>query len=238
MTPLAKRLRIALVLVVVLVAAGAGGGAWVLQAMQSAGFWESAIVAFEEADREQPPAAGAVVFTGSSSIRMWSSLAEDMAPLAVVNRGFGGSHIAHVNHFAERIVTPYRPSAVVLYAGDNDLAAGSEKTPESVLGDFRRFVEIVHAAQPAAPIYFLAIKPSLSRWDRWPQMSDANARIEAFAAGTEGVEYVDVATPMLGEDGRPRPELFIVDGLHMSEAGYVLWTSILKPVLTAADPAP
>lgn len=233
MSLLSKRLRRALVVMALLAFAGVAGGAWVLQAMQGADFWESAIVAFEESDRTAPPPPGAIVFTGSSSIRMWSSLAEDMAPLVVLNRGFGGSHIAHVNHFAERIVTPYGPSAVVLYAGDNDLASGSDKTPETVFGDFRRFVEIVRGAHPDARVYFLAIKPSLSRWDRWPLMRDANARIAAFASETPGVEYVDVATPMLGPDGRPRPELFIVDGLHLNEAGYALWTDIVRPVLLA-----
>jgi lysophospholipase L1-like esterase len=239
MSLLSKRLRRTLVVLALLALAGVAGGAWVLQAMQGAEFWESAIVAFEESDRAAPPPPGAIVFTGSSSIRMWSSLQQDMAPLTVLNRGFGGSHIAHVNHFADRIVTPYRPSAVVLYAGDNDLASGSDKTPESVFGDFQRFVGIVHGAQPDARIYFLAIKPSLSRWDRWPLMRDANARIAAFAAETPRVEYVDVATPMLGADGAPRPELFVLDGLHMNEAGYALWTGIVRPVLLAgADRAP
>jgi lysophospholipase L1-like esterase len=219
---------------VVLVVAALGVGRSSLSAMGEAEFWESAIVAFEELDRASPPAPGAIVFTGSSSIRMWKSLKEDMAPLPVLNRGFGGSQISHVNHFASRIVLPYQPSAVVLYAGDNDLAAGSKKTPESVLGDFQRFVSIVHGAYPDTPVYFLAIKPSIRRWDRWSVMSEANRRIASFAAATESVFYVDVATRMLGESGEPRPELFIVDGLHMTGEGYALWTQILKPVLASA----
>jgi lysophospholipase L1-like esterase len=218
---------------VVLVVAGLGVGRSYLTAMSAAEFWESAIVDFEEQDRSSPPEPGAIVFTGSSSIRMWKSLQDDMAPLPVLNRGFGGSQISHVNHFASRIVLPYRPSAVVLYAGDNDLAAGSAKTPESVLGDFQRFVSIVHGADPDVPIYFLAIKPSISRWDRWPVMSEANERIARFARATDGVVYVDVATAMLGESGEPRPELFIADGLHMTAEGYALWTQILEPVLVS-----
>lgn len=223
--------KVAGLLVVLLVGVVAAGGAWLLSAMREAEFWESSIVAFEQADRESPPEAGAIVFTGSSSIRRWSSLAEDMDPLPVLNRGFGGSHIAHVNHYADRIVVPYAPAAVVLYAGDNDLASGGEKTPESVLADFRRFVGIVHEADPDTPVFFLSIKPSLLRWDRWPVMREANARISDFAADTEAVEYLDVATPMLGEDGEPRPELFALDGLHLSDEGYALWTGIVKPAL-------
>lgn len=231
---LRRRWKLVVLVLGLLVVAGVAGGAWVLRAMRSAEFWESSIAAFEEQDRESPPPRGAVLFTGSSSIVKWSSLAEDMAPLPVLNRGFGGSQISHVNHYADRIVVPYAPAIVVLYAGDNDLAAGSPKTPESVAGDFERFVAIVHGAQPDTPVYFLAIKPSILRWDRWPLMERANARIAAFAAATPEVVYVDVATPMLGDDGEPRPELFVLDGLHLSEEGYALWTEIVRPVLLQA----
>ncbi len=212
---------------------GIAAGRYWLAAMQNAAFWEAAIEEFEASDRERPPEAGAILFTGSSSIRLWSSLARDMQPLRVLNRGFGGSHLAHVNHYADRIVLPYRPSAVVLYAGDNDLSEGTDKTPASVFANFERFVAIVHGSLPDARIYFLSIKPSLLRWHRWPQMREANERIAAFAAETDGVEYVDVATPMLGPSGDPRPELFALGGLHLSDQGYALWTGIVKPRLEA-----
>ena len=220
---------VAAVLLVVTVGVGVWGS--LLHAMEQPGFWESEIADFEEQDRANPPAPGAVLFTGSSSIRMWSTLAQDMQPLRVLNRGFGGSHIDHVNYFAPRIVLPYRPCAVVLYAGDNDLSEGTGKTPESVLADFEHFVSIVHGAWPDVPVYFLSIKPSRLRWDRWPLMREANARIGDFARATPGVEYVDVATPMLSEKGLPRAELFAFDGLHLNARGYALWTSILKPLL-------
>ena len=236
MPRLTRKWKIALAVVGLLLVGVVGAGAWVLQAMQSAEFWESSIADFEDQDRADPPAPGSVLFTGSSSIVKWSSLAEDMAPIPVLNRGFGGSHIAHVNHFADRIVSPYAPSAVVLYAGDNDLAAGSPKTPESVAADFEQFVSLVHAAHPGVPVYFLSIKPSLQRWDRWPVMRRANEAIEAWARATPDVEYIDVATPMLGADGKPRPELFVLDGLHLSAEGYVLWTGIVRPVLLEAWP--
>jgi lysophospholipase L1-like esterase len=213
-------------------------GSRYLAGMQRAEFWESAIEDFEEADRASPPEPGAVLFTGSSSIRLWGSLEEDMAPLRVLNRGFGGSHVDHVSHYAARIVHPYAPSAVVLYAGDNDLAEGTGKTAESVFADFQRFVARVREKVPDAPIYFVSIKPSVLRFERWPVMRDANARIRAFAEATEGVEYVDVATPMLRDSGEPRPELFAIDGLHLSEEGYALWTSVVKPALMARHAPP
>ena len=228
---LKRRWWIVLTAFVVAVVALGWVGATVLASMRTAEFWESAIADFEEQDRESPPEPGAILFTGSSSIRMWGSLAEDMTPLRVLNRGFGGSHIDHVSHYASRIVTPYRPRAIVLYAGDNDLSKGTGKTPESVLADFRHFVGFVHGALPGTPVYFVAIKPSLSRWDRWPAMRDANQRIAAWAKETEGVEYLDVATPMLGPDGEPRSELFVIDGLHLSDEGYEVWTEVVRPVL-------
>lgn len=196
------------------------------------------IDAFEESDRTKPPAPGAVLFVGSSSIRMWKTLARDMAPLRTINRGFGGSHLAHVDHYADRIVAPYLPRAVVLYAGDNDLSGASPKTPERVLEDLELFVAHVHRAVPKAPVYFLAIKPSLARFAKWPSMQRANALVRSFAERTPLVEYVDVATPMLGDDGAPDETLFIADGLHMNERGYALWTSIVKPVLEVGTPEP
>ncbi len=233
---LKRRWWVALGLLVVAVALTIWAGSEGLRAMRNPGFWESTIADFEEADRANPPERGAILFTGSSSIRMWGSLAEDMAPLRVLNRGFGGSHIDHVSHFAKRIVLPYRPSAIVLYAGDNDLAEGTGKTPASVFADLQRFVGLVQVALPDTTVYFVTIKPSLARWDRWPAMRHANAQIARWAATTFGVEILDIATPMLGESGEPRRELFIVDGLHLSDEGYEVWTDVIRPALLARHP--
>lgn len=201
--------------------------------MQRAEFWESEIEAFEAADREHLPSTGQILFTGSSSVRLWSTLAEDMAPLRVVNRGFGGAHMAHVVHFAPRIVRPYAPRAIVVYAGDNDIAAG--KTPETVEADFRAFVAFVRETQPDVPIYFLTIKASRLRWDQWPVMLAANRRIEALAAADPGIRVIDVSAPMiaLNDGGKPPASLFAFDGLHLSAEGYALWTSIVRERLLA-----
>src|SRR5258706_12230310 len=123
--------------------------------MQHAAFWKFQIAAFEKADRRHPPKAGAVLFTGSSSIRNWETLDRDMAPLPVINRGFGGAHISHVNEYLEQIVIPFKPQAVVLYAGENDLGWHSKKTPETVCEDFKTFVKSVQARSPSTRIYFL-----------------------------------------------------------------------------------
>ena len=151
----------------------------------------------------------------------------------MLNRGFGGAHLEHVNHYLDRIVLPYRPRAVVLYAGDNDLAAGSGKTPERVVADFDAFVAGVHAALPDARIYFVAIKPSRLRWEQWPDMKRANDAIATRCSADPRLVFLDVATPMLGADGRPRGELFAFDGLHLSDAGYALWVDVVRPRLLA-----
>ena len=197
--------------------------------------WEDAIADFEEQDRESPPPRDAALFVGSSSIRMWNLVAS-FDGLETINRGFGGSDIADSTHFFERIVLPYSPRVVVLYAGDNDISRG--KSAEEVEADFNAFASQMRAHLPEAKLFFLAIKPSVARWELWPVMRDANARIAAFAEEDAKLVFVDTATPMLGEDGRPKEELLAGDGLHLSEAGYALWTSILKPYLETEFQAP
>jgi hypothetical protein len=195
-------------------------------------FFESAIRAFEEADRERAPEAGGIIFVGSSSIRFWSTLDEDMAPLPVLNRGFGGAHFIHVVHNTPRIVLPYAPRAVVVYAGDNDIGAGT--SVEGVVGGYREFVRLMHEALPDTAIYYLSIKPSKLRWKLWPEMSEANAEIEAIAQSDPRLHYLDVASPLLDARGRPRDDVYLLDGLHMNAAGYAAWTAVVRPVLLEA----
>lgn len=191
--------------------------------------WEPDIRAFEAADRAHPPAPGGVVFVGSSSIRMWASLAADFPGVDVVNRGFGGSEIAESTHFAGRILLPRKPRLIVLYAGDNDLQNG--KSPQRVRDDFSAFVERVHKDLPEVRIAFIAIKPSPARSGLLVKAREANAMIRDYAAGQSGVEFIDVFTPMLDAKGRPRPELFGPDALHMNRAGYALWRERVAPHL-------
>jgi lysophospholipase L1-like esterase len=212
------------------------------RASQDATFFEAEILAFEAADRVSPPGPGGIVFVGSSSIRLWSTLADDMHPLPVINRGFGGSQLSHVVHFAYRIITPYAPSAVVVYAGDNDLAERTGKTAEIVLSDFQQLVAKIRERSPQARIYFLSIKPSKLRWARWPEMARANAMIQKWCAADPLLETIDVATILLAPDGEPRDDVFRLDGLHLNETGYRAWTQIVKPILerdaSRSDAAP
>ncbi len=191
--------------------------------------WEPDIAAFEASDRVSPPKPASVLFVGSSSIRVWPSLQSDFPGVAVIQRGFGGSELGDVVHFVPRIVIPYRPRLIVLYAGDNDLAAG--KSAETVVSEYREFVRVVHQALPSTRIAFVSIKPSGSRVALLPQMRLANEMIRKYAESHPGLAYVDVFTPMLGPDGAPREDLFSQDRLHMNARGYELWTRILDPVL-------
>jgi lysophospholipase L1-like esterase len=199
------------------------------EAAAKADKWEDAIKAFEAADAKSFPAPGGNVFIGSSSIVKWSTLAQDLAPAPVIKRGFGGSQLADTLRYADRIIIPYKPKRVFVYAGDNDLAA--KRTPEAVAKDFADLAEKIHQALPAAKVYWITVKPSPARAAILAQGAKTNALVKDYAGAHPQVTIVDVATPMLGADGQPRGELFGPDHLHMAPAGYVLWTSLIKPLL-------
>jgi lysophospholipase L1-like esterase len=189
------------------------------------------IRAFEAWDLKNSPPADAILFVGSSSIRLWPT-AQSFPNVAVINRGFGGCHASDVNYLAERIVLKYRPRTVVFYAGDNDIAEG--KSPEQVFGDIQTFLRLVHERLPNTKVVVLSIKPSIARWRHWPQMEQANALVRQMDVKDELMEYVDTSRPLLGSDGRPRTELLVEDGLHLNEAGYRAWTQLLTPVIAPA----
>ena len=194
--------------------------------------FEPEIKKFDDADRAAAPAPGGVVFTGSSSIRLWTSIGEDFPGVAALNRGFGGSEISDAIKYVDRVVLRYQPSQVVFYSGDNDLNGG--KTPARVAADYKAFVNAIHAKLPQTRIVIMSIKPSLARWALVDKMRDTNRLVqEMVAKDPKRLAYVDVFTPMIGSDGRPRPELFVSDGLHMTRAGYAIWKEALAPVLKA-----
>jgi len=201
--------------------------------------FETTIDSFERDDQRSPPARGGVLFVGSSSVRLWETLERDMAPMDVLNRGFGGSRTDDVLHYAHRIVLPYHPRAIVFYAGDNDLGRDKDATPESVAEHFERLVETVEQAGQRPDIYFVSIKPSPARMKRWSRMHAANELVAAYAMRTERVSYLDVSSAMLGEGGVPRAELYRRDGLHMNARGYDAWTRVIRPaVMSEVGPNP
>ncbi len=193
--------------------------------------WHADIAAFQAEDLAHPPAPGAVLFIGSSSIRFWNTLATDFPGVRTINRGFGGSEIDDATFFADSIVAPYHARAIVMYAGDNDLQDGD--SPAHVRDNFAAFVSKARALDPGVPIAFIAIKPSVARAALLPEIRQANALVREYAANQHGVAYLDVFTPMLGLDGQPQLQWFIADGLHMNRKGYALWIDVVKPWLEA-----
>ena len=183
---------------------------------------------FAAADAHNPPPQG-VLFVGSSSIRLWESLATDFPGQPVINRGFGGSQVRDSTWYADRIVIPYAPRLIVFYAGDNDLQAG--RTPVQVRDDFVAFVQRVRQDLPETRIAYISIKPSPSRAKLMPQMAAANALIRHAASRLHKVDFIDVYNRMLTPSGTPRPELFGQDQLHMSRAGYDIWREAVAPEL-------
>jgi lysophospholipase L1-like esterase len=193
--------------------------------------WEKEIAAFEASDRERYSSMGGVLFIGSSSIRLWTTLGQDFPNQPVLNRGFGGSRIADSTHFAPRIVVPYKPRLIVMYAGGNDLNDGN--TPEDVLTDFQAFVQTVRRSLPATRIAYISIAGNPARWSQVDRVKKANALIEAYTKQTPNMAFIDIFPHMLGPDGQPRPELFVADRLHMSPAGYAIWKRTVAPFLEA-----
>ena len=204
---------------------------WQSQAASDPAFFESAIVAFEETDSLGMPPPGGIVFTGSSSIRFWDTLAEDMAPLPVIRRGFGGAHMTHVIHNARRVITPYAPRAIVVFVGGNDLASG--KSVETIVHDFGTFLALMHTDLPDVGIWLLSMKPSKLRWNQWDEMKRVSAALEEIADDDPRIRFVETGLSLLGPDGSP-DDVYVFDGLHLNAEGYRRWTQVLKPQLLEA----
>lgn len=196
--------------------------------------FEKAIQAFEADDKKDRPPPGAIVCIGSSSMRGWhKTIKDDLAPLTVVPRGFGGSTMNDALHYAKRIVIPYEPRAIVIYEGDNDIAAGI--TPEKVRDTFRAFAKEVHRSLPGARLYFLSIKPSIRRRRLWPEMKKANGLVAKECSQNKWMTFVDVASPMLDAAGHVKKDIFKADDLHMNEEGYAIWRKVVRAVLMPTE---
>ncbi|PYR69964.1 MAG: hypothetical protein DMF87_23130 [Acidobacteria bacterium] len=195
--------------------------------------WEPTIKKFEEGDKVAPPPQNAIVFIGASSIVRWD-LKKSFPELGeqAINRGFGGSLAADSVRYADRIVIPYKPRMVVFYAGDNDVEANH--TPQQIADDFTAFDRKVHAALPETQIVFISIKPSIRRFPWIEQIKGANALVKQYCATHPHLTFVDIVPQMLGPDGKPRKELLVEDGLHMTPAGYKIWNDALRPILQAS----
>lgn len=195
--------------------------------------WEKDIAAFETRDEKTAPPSKALLFVGSSSIRLWD-LETSWPETRAINNGFGGSTVADSVYHYRRLIARYTdPAALLIYAGDNDINNGL--TPEEVSEDFAELVAKFRADFPTTPVIYIAIKPSQARWELWPQMKRANDLIAAQCQEGKYLHFADIAEPMLkGAESAPDPSWFVADGLHLSEFGYREWTRVVNAALDAA----
>jgi lysophospholipase L1-like esterase len=195
--------------------------------------WERDIAAFEAADARAAPPQGGIVFIGSSSVRLWTTLADDFPGLPVVNRGFGGSQLRDVTAYVGRIVRPYRPRQVVIYCGGNDINAG--RRADEIVADLRELVRAIHMDAPDAKIAYISIAPNPARWPQIDTVKAANRAIAGWFKSDPRLTFIDVFPHMLGADGLPLPDIFVEDRLHMNANGYAIWKRVVGPYLVRGD---
>ncbi len=189
------------------------------------------IQAFKKQDSLNVPPKDAILFIGSSSFTMWKDVRDYFPGYSIINRGFGGSSLHHLSYYIKDIVYAYNPKQVVVYCGENDLAASAIVSAQTVIHRFITLFYEIRDRYPGIPIAFVAMKPSPSREKLIPKMQEANQAIEAFLKTQPEAAYIDVYTPMLNETGKPRAELFLQDMLHMNKQGYDIWQKAFLPYL-------
>ena len=217
-------------LLAILLVSGFFGSSSIAQDSKGGPFWPE-IQAFLKTDKSQGLTSCRTLFVGSSSIRFWTDVKRDLPELRIVRRGFGGAHLTHVVRYFNRLIKPHKPREIILYAGENDIAAG--RAPEKVLADLKDFLAIKTNAIGQTPVYFIAIKPSIYHWDKFNRQSRANQMIKTLAEGRSDLVFIDVV-PLMLEDGRPK-DIFMRDNLHMNRDGYALWTMAVRRVLKDAN---
>lgn len=189
---------------------------------------------FKDGDKRQFPDKDAILFVGSSSIRLWKDLESDFPDHKVMNRGFGGSGLDHAIMYADDIIIPYHPKQIVIYSGENDIAGGKVNSGD-IIYRFKRLFNKIRKDLPDAHVVFISIKPSPSRVQFMPIMKESNQLIKDFLATQKNTVYVDVYSLMLDSKGNPRPELFVADQLHMNKKGYAIWKKAVEPVLMRGE---
>ncbi|MBX3422817.1 MAG: hypothetical protein KF752_14785 [Pirellulaceae bacterium] len=197
--------------------------------------WEGELKKLEQLDQQQPDPENAILFVGSSSIRLWKDIARDMAPWPAVGRGYGGARLSDLVVFTERLLAAHDYRALVVFVA-NDITGGkdannSDKSPEEVLELFKLFVQIARQHRPDRPIFFISITPTSSRFSVWPQVNCANELIRGYTLTQQHLHFIDTRCHFFTPDCLPNDELFVADKLHLSPSGYQLWAQIIKAAL-------
>ncbi len=193
--------------------------------------WAEDIAKLKAKDAVEQHPADAVLFLGSSSVRLWEGIAQDMAPYHPIQRGYGGARFADLVVFAEELMAAHRFRALVIYVGNDVAGRETDAAPEQVADWFKRVAAAARARQPEADVFCVAITPTPSRWAGWPQIQEANAALEAVCAADPKLHFIPTASAYLDENGEPRPEYFKKDRLHQNEAGYAVWSGLIKAAL-------
>jgi len=177
--------------------------------------WESEIQKFEQSDRAETYPKESVLFAGSSSIRLWSSLESDMAPYPVIQRGYGGAKLSDFAVYADRVLNPHECRAIVIFIA-NDITGGEQdKSPEQVLTLYRNVIKTIRRHHKETPVFWIAITPTTSRWKAWPQIQKANNLIKEYSESQDNLYFIRTDFAFLGQDGKPKDELFRDDMLHL-----------------------
>ena len=200
--------------------------------------WEKDIQKFEELDKTESYPDNSILFMGSSSIRLWSTLEKDMAPYPVIQRGFGGSKLSDLSVYTERIVSPHPCSAIVVFVANDITGGDKDKSPEEVADLFSYMLKTIRKTHPETPVFWIAVTPSMSRWKVWPVIQEAGRLIEDRCRKAQNTYYIKTDFAFLGDAGTPKEELFIKDKLHLNEKGYEVWNKIIKNEIMKIVPPP
>ncbi len=193
--------------------------------------WETAIQKFEQLDKSENYPDESVIFAGSSSILLWSTLKEDMAPYPVIHRGYGGAKLSDLAVYAGRIFDPHVFRAAVIFVANDITGSEQDKSPDEVLALYKSVVKTIRKNHKDVPVFWIAITPTTSRWKAWPQIQKANMLIKEYSEKNKNLHFITTDFAFLGNDGKPKNELFRDDLLHLNDKGYDVWQEIIKKEL-------
>ena len=193
--------------------------------------WEKDIQKFEQLDKSETYPEDAVLFSGSSSIKFWSSIKKDMAPYSIIQRGYGGARLSDFAIYAGRIFDPHQCKAIVIFVANDIIGYDDDKSPKEVLGLFRNVLHTIRKTHPNTPVFWISITPTGSRWKVWPEIVKANDLIKEFCSQKKNTYFIPTDFAFLNEKGLPREELFNSDSLHLNQKGYAIWSEIIKKEL-------
>ena len=193
--------------------------------------WEEEVSKLEIKDDAETYSKDAILFIGSSSIRIWDNIKADMAPYEPIRRGYGGAHFSDLIHFTDRLVYPHEFKALCIFVANDITGGDNDRSVSEVMKLFKEVIHTVRVKYPTKPIFQIAITPAGSRWKVWPEIQKVNVAMKAYCEKTDNLYFIDSTAPYLNDQGIPRDELFIKDRLHQNQDGYDIWAVEIKRAL-------